>query len=315
MNRKIFFTILCVFVLLFSAACQPKKAETPAPTQAQAAQTTDLTQEQVLTIGVVSDAPAGTIESFQPFVDYLVKQLNDPGIVKGDVIVTPDLNAMVEKLKSGEVDLFYESPYGALYTYENAGAVPLLVGWRKGVGEYHALIMVRKDSGITSLDGLKGQLIAFADPGSTTGYFLPKAYLITSGFNLSEQSGTASIAADNIGYFFAGSAENMVNAILLGKAVGGAEESAVYDELAQEDKDKLTILAQTEDVPRSLILASSTMSSNLRDRIIAVLKDANNNDEGTAALKGAKKTAKFGDFPLGAQATMDLLKELFAPVK
>jgi phosphonate transport system substrate-binding protein len=190
-----------------------------------------------------------------------------------------------------------------------------LRGWRNGVGDYHSLIMVRKDSGITSLNGLKGKLIAFSEQKSTTGYFLPKAHLISSGFKLSEQSATNSIPTGEIGYIFTNSAENMINAILLGKVVGGAEEGKVYDDLTQAQKDQLIILAQTQDIPRSFIMASSTLNSALRQRIGAILKDAGNTAEGKAAMIGAKKVTKFDELPLGPQATMKFLQDLFAPVR
>ena len=315
MLNKRFLPISLIIIGMFLSACQPKATPIPTSEAPTSVPNANLTQDQILTIGVVSDDPAGTIEGFQPFVDYLVKELSDPGIVQGQVVVTPDLDSMVEKLKSGEVDLFYESPYGALYVYENAGAIPLLRGWRKGVSEYHSLIMVSKDSGIKTIQGLQGKLIAFADPGSTTGYFLPKAFLVSSGLLISERATTSTIPADEVGYMFAGSAENMINAILLGTAVGGAEEASVYDGLKQEDKDKLVVLAQSQDVPRSIILASSTMSRALRERIISVLKAAGQTEEGKAALKGAKKTAQFDDLPLGPDATMIFLKDLFAPVQ
>jgi len=314
MNKN-FFRLFSIFALaaLALSACQPQAAPTSAAVAPVPA--VNLTQKQIFTIGVVSDDPAGTIEGFQPFADYMVKQLNDQNIVKGAVVVTPDLDTMVAKLKSGEVDLFYESPYGALYAYENAGAIPLLVGWRKDVGEYHAVIMVRKDSGIKSIQDLKGKLIAFSDAGSTTGYFLPKAFMITSGLSLSEKSTNGTVAANEVGYLFSGSPDNMIAALLQGKVAAGAEETSVYDALTQKDKDQLVVLAQTQDIPRSLILASSTMSKTLLERIISVLKEAGKTDEGKAALKGAKKTAKFADFPLGVEATMKFLQDLFAPVK
>jgi phosphonate transport system substrate-binding protein len=271
-----------------------------------------LTQDQILTIGVVSDDPAGTIEGYQPFMDYLAKQLSDLGIKQGNVVVTPDFETMNEKLKSGEVDLFYETVYGALYAYENAGAIPLLRGWRKEIGEYHSTIFVRQDSGITSLDGLRGKLIAFAEPDSTSGYFLPKAFMIEYGLSLSEQSTAGAIPSDEVGYIITGSDENVVSSVLLGKSIGGALEYDVYDGIKQEDKDQLRVLAQTQDIPRSVIMASSKMDTPLRERIISILKVADQSDEGKAALKSAKKTTKFDELPLGPEKTMTFLQALFA---
>jgi|RhiMetdeSRZDD1v2_1073273.scaffolds.fasta_scaffold95083_2 phosphonate transport system substrate-binding protein len=306
-------SLITLIGIMILSACQPKAtatSEAPAP-----GPSANLTQEQTLTIGVVSDDPAGTIEGFQPLMDYLAEQLGDLGIEKGSVVVTPDFDTMNEKLKSGEVDLFYETAYGALDAYENAGAIPLLRGWRKEIGEYHSTIFVRKDSGITSIDDLRGKFIAFAEPDSTSGYFLPKAFLISSGLSLSEQSATSAVPSGEVGYIITGSDENEVSFVLLGKAIGGGIEHDVFDDLKQEDKDQLTVLAQTQDLPRSLLMASPKMAQPLRERIISTLKEASQSDEGKAALKGAKKTTQFDDFPLGADATMKFIQDLFALLK
>ena len=314
MNKNLFYLVsIFVMVTLTLSACQPEAAPTseavaPIPVA-------NLTQEQILTIGVVSDDPAGTIEGYQPFMDYIAKQLGDLGIVQGNVVVTADFDTMDEKLKSGEVDLFYETPYGALYAYEHAGVIPLLRGWRKGIGVYHSTIFVRKDSGITSIDNLRGKLLAFAEPDSTSGYYLPKAYLVSAGLNLSEKSTASAIPAGEVGYMFTGSDENVLSAILLGNAIGGGLEYDVYDELTQEQKDQFTILAQTPDVPRSLMMVSSTMSPALRERLIIVLKNITQTEEGKAVMAGPKKTTQFDDLPLGPQATMVFLQEIFAPAK
>jgi phosphonate transport system substrate-binding protein len=308
-----FFPILAVVVLLLSA-CQAASTpvnEVPVPTQAA-----NLTQEQILAIGIVSDDPAGEIEAAQPFADYMAKQLGDIGIKQGTIVVTPDIETMIEKLKSGEVDLYYESAYGALSAYEDAGAIPLLRGWRKGVGEYHSIFLVRKDSGITSVEDLKGKMIAFSEQKSTTGHFLPETYLITNALTLSEQAApNSAVPGDEVGYIFAGSPENMLASLMDGKVAAGAEEGAVYDDLTQEQKDQLVVLANTQDIPRSFLMASAKMNDSLRERIVAVLKEAANTEKGTAALKSIKKTAKFDDFPSGSQATMEFLQGLFAPVK
>jgi len=313
MNILRFFSIIVV-VAFISSACQAAAtpvSKAPAPTQAA-----NLSQEQILAIGIVSDDPAGEIEAAQPFADYMAKQLSDIGIQQGTIVVTPDIETMIEKLKSGEVDLYYESAYGALSAYEDAGAIPLLRGWRKGVGEYHSIILVRKDSGITSVEDLKGKMLAFSEQKSTTGHFLPETYLVTNGLTLSEQaSPNSTIPGNEVGYIFAGSPENMLASLISGKVAAGAEEGAVYDDLTQEQKDQLAILVKTQDIPRSFLLASSKMNVSLRERIVTVLKEAGNTAEGTAALKSMKKTAKFDDFPSGSQATMEFLQNLFASVK
>ncbi|UFN50487.1 phosphate/phosphite/phosphonate ABC transporter substrate-binding protein [Roseomonas sp. OT10] len=63
------------------------------------------------------------------------------------------------------------------------GAVVPLVAAEEEDGSigYVAVMVVRADSGITDLAGMKGKSLAWADPNSTSGYFAPRAALRAQG--------------------------------------------------------------------------------------------------------------------------------------
>ena len=51
---------------------------------------------------------------------------------------------------------------------------------------YYSVMVTRKDSGITSIDQMKGHSLAFADPNSTSGYLIPSATLKSKGVDLTD---------------------------------------------------------------------------------------------------------------------------------
>src|SRR6202044_97902 len=51
---------------------------------------------------------------------------------------------------------------------------------------YYSVMVTRKDSGITSVEQMKGHSLAFADPNSTSGYLIPSATLKTHGIDLAD---------------------------------------------------------------------------------------------------------------------------------
>jgi len=64
---------------------------------------------------------------------------------------------------------------------------PVIVPQEKdGTTYYYSVMVVRKDSGITSLEQMKGHSLAFADPNSTSGYLIPSATLKTKGIDLTD---------------------------------------------------------------------------------------------------------------------------------
>jgi phosphonate transport system substrate-binding protein len=314
--QRIIKTIICAAIILHLAACQAQQ-----DTGSEAAETTenatpaDLSPEQVFVIGDISSDPADTIETFQPLATYLAGELSDLGIEKGAVVVASDLPTMLEYLESGEVDLYFDSPYPALTAYEDAGAHPLVRRWKGGVGEYNTVIVVRQDSGITDMDGLVGALIAFEEPVSTSGYLLPAAFLASQGYQLTENDSATSINADEIGYTFAGSEENVLAWVLEGKTVGAVLQNDAFDELDAETKAQLLIVAETPTVPRHIALAWPGMDDAMQQRLTDILMAMDETSEGQMLLEGFEKTAQFDELPGGPENMMRSLQDLFATVR
>src|SRR6185503_20306551 len=118
-------------------------------------------------------------------------------------------------LEEKRVDFYMESPYPT-YLINRLGAARLLLrAWKGGMAEYRSLILTSKQGGVTESKELRGKIIAFEDPGSTSGYFLPKLFLFKKGFSLVEKPNLgAKVAAGEIGYTFTGTEKNVVNLVL-----------------------------------------------------------------------------------------------------
>jgi phosphonate transport system substrate-binding protein len=308
-NHKI---ILClILVVLVLSACSSSGEEPPsAPPEPLAT----LLPEETLFLGDVSGDAAWTIEHFQPLADYLAENLADFGIKGGRVVVTSDLSSMMDKLEAGEVNLYFDSPFPALEVYENIGAQPIARRWKSGVSEYHSLIVVRTDSGITDLDGLLGKVLAFDHPASTSGYLLPKAHLVINGYETAEVDDTSGeVAADAIGYTFAYGEENQALWLLEGKVAGAGMSNGDFEYIPEEQRAQLTVLAQTPPVPRHVALAAPGMDPALQERITELLLEIHQTPEGQQVLETFEETSRFDELPGGPENFMSTLQELFAP--
>jgi len=272
--------------------------------------------EQTITIGIVSDDPADAIATFQPLAGYLAQRLADQNILAGKVVVTTTLEDMEAKLNTGEVDLFFESPYGATQTYETVGAIPLLRRWKGGIGEYYSVIITLESGGINGVSSLRGRMVAFEDSSSTAGYILPKALLVNQGYTASEkQEPSSGVAPEEIGYFFSGSTENSLALLLAGKISAVGIQFDDYEELPADQKDQTKVIAKTQAVPRHMVMASPTLSAALREAISAILLDMENSEEGLAMLALTEETSRFDEFPpVGPERTISALVELFSIV-
>jgi phosphonate transport system substrate-binding protein len=91
---------------------------------------------------------------------------------------------------------------------------------------HFSYLIVRADSGIKSLEQLRGKTFAFADPNSNTGYVLPTALL----------AGRGETPASYFGHtFYSYSHDNSIKAVVKGTADATAVDSLVWDHSAALD--------------------------------------------------------------------------------
>src|SRR5687768_12101686 len=166
----------CVAMLLLTTCLEAK------------AQSKQETSSKALTLGVVLQGQREAVkEHFSPFVNYVARKLTPAGDAKGMVVVAPTAGQMIKLLEEKRVDFYMESPYPT-YIINRLGAARLLLRrWKGGIAEYRSLIFINKESGIARFEDLRGKIIAFEDPGSTSGYFLPKLFLLKKGFSVTEK--------------------------------------------------------------------------------------------------------------------------------
>ena len=74
------------------------------------------------------------------------------------------------------------SGYAGAWLDTNGGVEPLFVAREADGGiSYISVMVVRADSGVTSLEQLRGKSLAWADPNSTSGYLVPRSELRAAG--------------------------------------------------------------------------------------------------------------------------------------
>jgi phosphonate transport system substrate-binding protein len=253
----------------------------------------------VLTIGSLSLSPGREHEVVQPFADYLAARLRPVGIGHGRVVVVESMRGMVEELAAGRIDLYIDSPFPVAFVAEHgSGLKVLLRRWKRGAGAYRSLIFARADSGIGTLADLRGRMIAFGEPFSTTGYLLPKTALVAAGLQVaSYQDPAAAVPKDRVGYVFSNDAESTVFWVLKGKVSAGAGNEDYFAEMAGERIDELRVIARTPSLPRNLVCARRGLDPAVEAAIVDVLLAMAGDEEGRVVLAAYEGTARFDRLP------------------
>ena len=279
-----------------------------------AGQTPNRAEVRTLALGIVSEMNQKEIEAYyRDFIFYVARKLSSAPEVEGKVIVASTPSELAKLLGQQKVDFYMESAYSTYVINDVQGAGKLLLRrWQRGKPEYQSLIFTKRNGGINRLDDLRGKIVVFEDPESTSGYLLPKFFLLRNGFKLSEKGGLdASVAPGEIGYVFASSQQKLVDLVLTSQAAGGAFSDDDYAKLDEKAKADVGVLAQSERFPRHLVSVRKDMAPALADRLKAILLAMSEDEEGRKILQKIGETTKFDMLPEGEEGMRRRLLETF----
>ena len=221
-------------------------------------------EEKVIKMGFVPlKNSEKLVEDLKPISDYLSERLG----VKVEAFTASNYIGVVEGLGSGSVDFGIIPPFSSLLAQKQSSAKPILTSKGKtGKPGYTAELYVRKDSGIKSLQDVKGKKVAFVDPSSSSGYIYPGAMLVEAGLNLDK----------DISYQFSGGHDKSLQ-LLLNKDVDViATFDGVEDRYAKDfpqAKNEIQKLATSEMIPGVMVTASSKMDKELQEKLEKALRD------------------------------------------
>jgi phosphonate transport system substrate-binding protein len=267
-----------------------------------------------ITLGLVSASQQQEItDYFEPFATYIARKIFAAPGAQGKVLVVSSLPELAKLLDQKSVDFYMESAYPTYIVNQVHGAGRVLLRrWKGGVAEYRSLIVTAKDSGIDRLESLRGKQVAFEDPESTSGYFLPKFFLQRNGFKLSPVTDTVSqVSPAAITYMFAGTTDKVLDFVLARQVSAGAMSDDDFSLLEPQKKDKLNVLAQTDLLPRHLVSVRKDLSQEASERLAAILQGMHNDAGGRQILSKMDNTMKFDNLPGGEEAMRRRLLETF----
>lgn len=138
--------------------------------------------------------------------------------VEAKLFAPADYNGVIQGLLGGTLDMAWlgASSYAAVHIQDPDAVEPVLVKINlDGSYGYHSIGFARKDSGITSLDGMQAKVFGFGDPNSTSGYLIPS-------IEIPQTTGATMDSGDYFGEVkFTGGHEQTIVAVNNGDVDGG----------------------------------------------------------------------------------------------
>ncbi|MFN3744383.1 MAG: phosphonate ABC transporter substrate-binding protein [Hyphomicrobiaceae bacterium] len=161
--------------------------------------------ELVLAI-VPAENASGVTNRFQPFVDYLSKEIG----TKVTLRIANDYAAVIEGHKAGNIHIGYHGPssYVRAWTVTNGGVEPFVTTINSdGSVGYYSVAYAKATAPGKTLEDFKGKNLCLVDPNSTSGGNLPRFAM--SKLGIDPDKFFAKVV-------FAGSHENAVTAVAQG---------------------------------------------------------------------------------------------------
>lgn len=270
--------------------------------------------DRTLVVGVVSHDPKKQFPKLEAMAAYLAERLKDHGIVESAAVVAGSHSEMLTMLRDGTVDVVSETAFSAIHYAEQAGAEILLREWKKGVGEYHSVLIVRRDSGIASLEDLRGKVVAFEDPGSTTGFLLPLATLRQRGLETASVNIGTRPQPTTVGYGFATEEVNIVTMVSRGIVGAGAISNQDWEDFTRTPdamKDELAILHESASLLRSTILVRAGLSPAVQAQLKHILLAMDSEQNGRDVLAEYYKVAKYDEIDGAAADSLANARTLY----
>lgn len=200
---------------------------------------------------IAYENPDQLMEDVRPVVAYLEERLDRP--VKA--FAATDYAGVVEALRNETADIGFMGSLQYVMAREHAGAYPLLGELYGGSSTYRARLFVRKDSGITKPEQLRGRTVAFTDPMSSSGFLYP--------LDIFRQAGLITGREDADRFFqrtyFAGGDEQALRAVLNRFVDAAGIGQFAFSLLRPEERDEVTWIAESRPIPSHCVVARKNL--------------------------------------------------------
>lgn len=224
-----------------------------------------------LLVGLLPGESAPTVMRLnEPLRAYLQERLHLPV----EIVVGANYAATSEALRFGRIDIAYLGPVTYILQSKRTPLEPFARPSHAGVGStFQASIIVPTDSATTKLGDLKGGDIAFGDPASTSGTWVPRWQLLEEGL----------ISGRDYKMQVLGAHDAVALAVANKKVAAGGISKPILTRLLKEGKlpaDKVRILQDSPRIPEYMW----TFRAGLDPAFKAEIRDAFLNLKDPAAL-------------------------------
>lgn len=234
-------------------------------------------QEEIL-IGLVPEENIfKQMDRYRPLAEYMSKKLG----IKVKLTILSNYGDIIDRFTSRKMDGAFFGDFTAVLAVEKLSVEPIARAVNlDGTSAVQSYIFTRHDGGIKTVRDMKDKRMAFVDRASVSGYLFAISFL--------RGSGIKDIDSYFKEYYFTGSHDSAIYAVLDNRADIGTAESRAYYRMIDKDpaiKNELTIVASSRPYPGTILCLRKNMSEKIKERIKEILFGMEKDSGGKEVLK------------------------------
>ncbi len=237
-----FFVFLTAALVLTAGALLAENASDPA----------------VLRVALLPDENASVVvQQNQGLKEYLEQKTGK----RIELVVTTDYSSMIEAMRHGRLELAYFGPLSyVLARSKSSNIEPFAALMRNGRASYESVVIANATSGINRVAEIKGKVMVFGDPASTSSHLIPKSLLRAAG--LTEKT--------DYEEQFVGAHDAVAFAVQNGKAQAGGMSKPIFEAMVARksiDPSRVKVIAVSQSIPEYPWTMQQTLAPELKEKI------------------------------------------------
>jgi len=237
-------------------------AITATPALAQQAQ-------QVLKVTTIpEEAATEQIRKFGPITRYLERTLG----MKVEFTPVNDYPAAVEALVNRQVDLVWFGGFTHVQAQLRSGGKVIPIAQREEDSQFRSVFIAQTDSGIKTLQDLRGKQVSFGSQSSTSGHLMPRSFLLEA--KIDPEKDFKRIA-------YSGAHDATIASVVGGRVDAAALDITVWRRFVEDkkvDTSKVNVFFTTPPFFNYNWSVHADMPAALRERITKALLALSMND-------------------------------------
>ena len=209
--------------------------------------------------------PARVFAMWQPVIRYLEREVGHAFAFES----APSIEEFQKRVLEGRYDIWWGNPLTYIQANKRIGYVPIARDTIRIAG----LLVTRKEDGIKSAKELLGKKIAYPAPDALGATLLVQDYLAR-----------ADVAPTQVEAIYTGTMDSGLRGLLEGRVMAAGVVPRAFSSLDVAERDKLSILAKTEEVAPQPIVVHPRLYKNVVTQIQRALLKLNWTPEGQQIL-------------------------------